>query len=170
MQKTFLLMRTFPGFIVFRKGVAPWLANTYIGVLTLLLPLLPVCASCASCASLVFWRRKYLLDYAGFIRKMRVHIEALRDGPARHYFEDVLVRTSALAQEITGSCVQCGNCCMDKRCALLEPIADSRFQCGIYNAPFRRFSNCGSFPLNAHDIKRYACPSYHVVRFVPKPH
>jgi len=164
MQKNFLLMFTFPRFIVFLKHVAPWLANTYIGVLTLLLPLLPVCAS------LVFWRRKYLLDYAGFIRKMRVHIEALREGPARHYFEDVLGRTSALAQEIVGSCVQCGNCCMDKRCAFLEPIADSRFQCGIYNSPFRRFSNCGSFPLNDHDIKRYACPSYHVLHFVPKPH
>ncbi len=162
MQKNFLLMFTFTGFIVFRKRVAPWLANTLISVLTLLLPLLPLCAS------LVFWRRKYLLGYAGFMRKMLVHIEALREGPARHYFEDVLGRTSALAQEIAGSCVQCGNCCMDKRCAFLEPIADSRFQCGIYNSPFRRFSNCGSFPLNAHDIKRYACPSYHVLRFVPK--
>lgn len=145
------------------KPIAPWLAAAYIGLLTLMLPLSPLCAS------LVFGRWKYLGDYSGFIRRMRIHIEALREGPARHYFEDVMGRASAVPQDIAGSCVQCGNCCMDKRCVFLEPIADQRFQCGIYHSPFRRFSNCGSFPLNAHDIQRYACPSYHVVHFVPKP-
>jgi hypothetical protein len=93
----------------------------------------------------------------------------LREGPAQHYFEDVMGRASAVPAEIAGSCVQCGNCCMDKRCVFLEPIDDGRYQCGIYHSPFRRLSNCGSFPLNAHDISRYACPSYHVVHLVRKP-
>jgi hypothetical protein len=145
------------------KHLAPGLASAYIATLRLMLPVAPMCAS------LVFGRRKYLQDYAGFVRKMRIHIDALQEGPAQHYFEDVLGRAKAVPAEITGSCVQCGNCCMDKRCMFLEPVADGRYQCGIYHSPLRRFSNCGSFPLNAYDISRYACPSYRVVEIVRQP-
>ena len=145
------------------RHIAPQLATLYIGTLRLMLPVAPLCAS------LVFWRRKYIVDYAGFIRKMRIHIEALREGPVQHYFEDVLGRAKAVPADITGSCVQCGNCCMDKRCMFLEPIAEGRYQCGIYHSAFRRLSNCGSFPLNAYDIERYACPSYKVIEIIPKP-
>ena len=49
-----------------------------------------------------------------------------------------------------------------KRCAFLESIDDGKYQCGIYGTYLRRFSNCGSFPLHAHDIERYQCPSYFV--------
>ena len=31
----------------------------------------------------------------------------------------------------------------------------------------RRMSNCGSFPLHAHDIARYQCPSYFVAPAKP---
>lgn len=156
-------MPNFSPLTIYIKHFAPWLASAYIGMLRLILPVAPICAS------LVFWRCKYLLDYTGFIRKMRIHIEALREGPAHHYFKDVLGRAKAVPADITGSCVQCGNCCMDKRCMFLEPIADGRYQCGIYHSAFRRLSNCGSFPLNAYDISRYACPSYHVIEIVRKP-
>jgi hypothetical protein len=148
---------------VWPKRLAPWLAQAYLVLLTWMLPVAPLCAS------LLFGRRKYVLDYVGFIRRMRVHIAALREGPALHYFEDVMGRVSAVPAEIAGECVQCGNCCMNKRCVFLEPIAEGRYQCGIYHSPFRRWSNCGSFPLNAHDIARYACPSYHVVQLKRKP-
>ncbi len=147
----------------FSSRVAPWLATAYLGGLSAVLPLTPLFAS------LLFGRWKYVRDYAGFIKKMRIHISALREGPALHYFEDVMGRASEVPADITGSCVQCGNCCMDKRCVFLEPISDGRYQCGIYHSPFRRWSNCGSFPLNAHDIARYACPSYQVVHLVRKP-
>ena len=140
--------------------LAPWLASGYLAVLTLTLPLSPLFAS------LLFGRLKYLRDYRGFIGRMRVHIAALREGPARHYFEDVMGRQDTVPAEIAGSCVQCGNCCMNKRCVFLEPIEGDRYQCGIYHSPLRRWSNCGSFPLHAHDIARYACPSYHVIRVV----
>ena len=145
------------------KNIAPQLAKAYIGTLWLMLPIAPICAG------LVFWRREYVLNYAGFIRKMRIHIQALREGPAQHYFADVIGRAEAVPVDITGSCIQCGNCCMDKRCMFLEPLADGRYQCGIYHSPLRQFSNCGSFPLNAHDIKRYDCPSYRVIEIVRKP-
>ena len=145
------------------RHIAPQLATLYIGMLRWMVPVAPLCAS------IVFWRRKYILDYAGFIRKMYVHIEALREGPAQHYFEDVLGRAKAVPADISGSCVQCGNCCMDKRCMFLEPISEGRYLCGIYHSAFRRLSNCGPFPLNAYDIERYACPSYHVITIVRKP-
>ena len=158
-----LFMRSFTLPSALSSRIAPWLATAYLGTLSMLLPLTPLFAS------LLFGRLKYLRDYTGFVRKMRIHIAALREGPAQHYFEDVMGRVSAVPAEIAGSCVQCGNCCMDKRCVFLEPIDDGRYQCGIYHSPFRRLSNCGSFPLNAHDISRYACPSYHVVHLVRKP-
>ena len=63
---------------------------------------------------------------------------------------------------IHGECIQCGNCCLNRRCAFLEPVAGDKYQCGIYSSYLRRFSNCGSFPLHAHDIARYQCPSYYV--------
>lgn len=63
---------------------------------------------------------------------------------------------------------------MDRRCLFLEPIGDEKFNCGIYDSVWRRFSNCGSFPINRNDIERYDCPSYFVkgeapIHFVPKP-
>ena len=113
-----LFMRSFTLPSAFSSRVAPWLATAYLGALSAVLPLTPLFAS------LLFGRLKYLRDYAGFVRKMRIHIAALREGPAQHYFEDVMGRVSAVPAEIAGSCVQCGNCCMDKRCVFLEPIDD----------------------------------------------
>jgi len=55
----------------------------------------------------------------------------------------------------------------NKRCAFLEPVAEDKFQCGIYGSFMRRMSNCGSFPLHAHDIARYQCPSYFVAPAKP---
>jgi hypothetical protein len=79
----------------------------------------------------------------------------------------VLGQVRQIPVEIHGSCIQCGNCCMEHRCAFLEPISDNTFSCGIYNSYWRRFSNCSSFPLNQNDIDRYACPSYFVSSRIP---
>jgi hypothetical protein len=56
---------------------------------------------------------------------------------------------------------------MNHRCAFLVARGEGIFQCGIYTSFWRRFSNCSAFPVNAHDIERYACPSYFVVRAEP---
>lgn len=125
-----------------------------IVVFYLLLPCLPLVAS------VVFWRSRYVLQYGQTLRKIHIHLQAMRRGPAVHYFEDVQGRATQVPQDIQGECVQCGNCCMDHQCIFLDQIDDTRYQCGIYHSPLRRFSNCGSFPLNANDIERYACPSY----------
>ncbi len=134
---------------------------TYVGSLYLLLPLMPLLAS------LVFFRRKYALQYAGTVKKLVIHIQALCEGPVRHYFDDVMGSVSTVPVEIQGHCAKCGNCCMDRRCVFLEKTSDTEYQCGIYHSPFRRFSNCGSYPLSQHDIDRYACPSYFVAEYMP---
>ena len=137
-----------------RKKIAPAVAWVYLASLYLLLPLMP------QLASLLFWRGKYMREYRSTLHKLRIHIAALGEGPARHYFHDVMGRGSDVPQEIHGACVQCGNCCMNRRCVFLEAVDNEKYQCGIYHSPFRRLSNCGSFPLNQWDIDRYACPSY----------
>ena len=86
----------------------------------------------------------------------------LPQGPVEHYFNDVFFRFKQVPVAIQGECVQCGNCCLNRRCAFLEPVAGGEYQCGIYGSYLRRFCNCGSFPLHAHDIARYQCPSYYV--------
>jgi hypothetical protein len=149
-----------------REYFVKWATRTYVACLYLSLPLMPLLAS------LVFFRKKYLLQYITTIKKLVVHIEALREGPVSHYFGDVMGNVSAVPADIHGHCAQCGNCCLDRRCVFLEKKGDAEYQCGIYHSPFRRFSNCGSFPLNQHDIERYECPSYFVpesvpIRFVP---
>ena len=114
-------------------------------------------------ASLFLLRWEYVWHYGRSLRKARIHVAAVGTGPLEHYIGDVMGRVGEVPEEIHGSCVQCGNCCMERRCAFLEPAADHTFQCGIYDSFWRRFSNCGSFPLNQHDIDRYACPSYYTV-------
>lgn len=51
---------------------------------------------------------------------------------------------------------------MNHQCMFLEKVDEKKYHCGIYHSAFRAWSNCGSFPLNRHDIERYACPSYFV--------
>jgi hypothetical protein len=132
-------------------------AQCLVVLLYCLLPLLPLLAAVA------FVRWRFVREYPRTLRKMRVHLDAMRQGPVQHFFGDVLGRVKTVPAEIRGSCVQCGNCCMERRCAFLEQVAEDKYQCGIYNSVWRRFSNCGSYPLNQHDIDRYACPSYYCV-------
>jgi hypothetical protein len=136
-------------------------SKLFMAFLVLFLPILPLLAG------LVFWRRKYVAEYAHTLRKCIVHLRAINEGPALHYFNDVAGRVSAVPVQIQGSCVQCGRCCLEHRCMFLEQLDEDKYGCGIYGSPMRRFSNCGSFPLSQHDIDRYDCPSYYVVEEVP---
>ena len=138
-------------------------ATAYIFSLYALLPVLPLLAS------IFFGKRKFLLTYTDTLRKALRHIAALREGPALHFFHDILGRVKQIPQEIQGQCVQCGNCCMNRKCVFLETVDAGKYQCGIYFSPLRKFSNCGSFPLNQYDIERYECPSYFVPNLPAKP-
>ena len=110
--------------------------------------------------ALIFLKPQFILNYRDTIRKLRIHHKALSNGPVQRYVESFFsIRLNQTAQ-ISGSCTQCGNCCLNKQCAFLEPISDGKFQCGVYNSPFRKFSNCGAFPISGEDIERYDCPGY----------
>ena len=133
----------------------------YIGGLYILLPLLPVLASA------IFFRKKYIIQYATTIKKLIVHLEALREGSVRHYFANLFDLVSESSAVIGGSCVRCGECCMNKRCVFLEQVNEKEYQCGVYHSPLRKFSNCGAYPVSQRDIDRYACPSYYVIKQIP---
>ena len=137
-----------------RKFFARIAGTVLIVGMYLLLPLLPLLAT------LLFGRLRFTTQYPATLKKMRVHIAALRQGPAVHFFQDILGQVSQVPDDIQGECVQCGNCCMNHQCVFLEKVDEKKYQCGVYHSPFRKLSNCGSFPINRHDIERYACPSY----------
>ena len=145
-----------------RRQLASIVARAVTGSFTLLLPVLPALAAVA------FADGKYLRDYRGSLRRFRAHLKAVAEGPADTFFDTALGAPRAEPRvEIAGHCVQCGNCCMNHRCAFLEPRGGGIFQCGIYTSPLRRFSNCAAFPVDARDIVRYDCPSYFVVGPAP---
>ncbi len=127
----------------------------------LIMPLMPVVMS------LIFLDTKYFKHYRHWFDKFKIHFDALAMGPVTHYLSDVMMRHQNIPEHIQGECVQCGNCCLNKQCAFLEPIEDHKFQCSIYDSRWRKMSNCNSFPINARDIDRYQCPSYQVVNIFP---
>ena len=141
--------------------MARGITRAYLTSLYLAMPIMPLLAS------VFFLKLKYVRNYAATFKKCREHVQALAEGPANHYFRDLAGLVKVIPNDIEGSCVQCGNCCMDRRCLFLEPVADGKFNCGIYGSVWRRFSNCGSFPINRNDIERYECPSYFVKGEVP---
>ena len=141
-----------------RERIAVALAALFNAACFLLLPVMPLIVS------VLVWDSRYLRRYGHYFVKFVEHFKALREGPVRHYLADVFLQVREVPATIAGHCVQCGNCCLDKRCAFLQPLGDGKFACGIFHSTVRRFSNCGSFPLHARDIERYQCPSYFVVR------
>ena len=135
--------------------------NSCIFIFYFLLPVLPLLLTIA------FAKPKFFFNYRQTLRKLIIYVQALREGPLEHYFQDVIGLENEVPATIEGSCIKCGNCCLNKRCVFLEQTSQTEFQCGIYTSPFRRFSNCNSFPLNAQDIARYDCPSYFVSQQTP---
>jgi len=139
-----------------RHRLIALLASVFSAGCLALVPLMP------AIMALMLMDRRYIKDYRIHRGKFKVHFLALSKGPVAHYFSDVFLRYKHVPVTVYGECVQCGNCCLNRQCAFLEPIGDDKFQCGIYGRYLRRFSNCGSFPLHAQDIARYECPSYFV--------
>jgi hypothetical protein len=108
----------------------------------------------------VFLKPKFVINYKESLRKLRIHHNALSQGPVKRYIESLYKSRLNQSDQISGSCTQCGNCCLNQQCFFLEPMADGKFQCGVYNSLFRKFSNCGAFPISSEDIQRYECPGY----------
>ncbi len=122
-----------------------------------LLPLWPILMG------LAFSKYRFILNYRSTLRSLIIYFKALKEGPIEHYLLDVVSVKNAIPANIQGSCIKCGNCCLDKKCIFLEQTSEHEYICGIYSSPLRKFSNCNSFPLNARDIERYSCPSFTVL-------
>ena len=139
-----------------RIQVVALAAPVFSSLCLFLVPLMP------AIVAVLLWDWRFLKNYSAQRQKFRIHFQALSAGPVEHYFRDVFLRVKQVPVTVYGECVQCGSCCLNKRCAFLEPIDGGKYQCGIYGTYLRKFSNCGSFPLHAQDIARYQCPSYFV--------
>jgi hypothetical protein len=109
---------------------------------------------------IIFLKPKFVINYKDSLKKLRTHHSALSKGPVKRYIESLFKTRLNQSNQITGTCTQCGNCCLNQQCFFLEPIEDGKFQCGVYNSLFRKFSNCGAFPISNEDIQRYECPGY----------
>jgi hypothetical protein len=144
--------------VVFKSKLSDRAASAVTFVLQVITPSLPLVAA------LLFWKKDYVLNYQQALRKIRIHVRAISDGPLQHYFQNILFFNDKVSEPITGHCSQCGNCCLNRQCFFLEQSEPEKYICGIYNSPLRRFSNCSSFPINGHDIERYQCPTYSVIR------
>ena len=112
--------------------------------------------------AIAFSKYKFIFNYWSTLKALVVYFEALKAGPIEHYLLDVAAVKNVIPANIQGSCIKCGNCCLDKKCVFLERISEDEYICGIYSSPLRKFSNCNSFPLDARDIERYSCPSFSV--------
>ena len=126
--------------------------------------LLGITPSLPLVAALLFWKKDYVLNYQQALKKIKIHVRAISEGPLQHYFQNILFFNDKVSEPIAGHCSQCGNCCLNRQCFFLEQSEPDKYICGIYNSPLRRFSNCSSFPINSHDIERYQCPTYSVIR------
>jgi hypothetical protein len=144
-----------------KKHHAEKLALALVFIFKCLMPVLPVAMA------LLFWKKEYLFNYKQTLDKLKIHLSAISQGPMQHYFEDILRFNTDICELIQGHCSQCGNCCLNRQCVFLEQSGDDQFICGIYSSPLRQFSNCGSFPINGHDIERYKCPTYKVMTPYP---
>ena len=132
--------RIFTSFPSNRHSKSFVLKNTFIQVLAkallllakVALPVLPFIFG------FIFLKPEYILNYCATIQKLKIHHKALSQGPVRRYFESFFAVRLNEASQISGACTQCG----------------------IYNSPFRKLSNCGAFPISGEDIERYDCPGY----------
>ena len=76
---------------------------------------------------IVFLKPKFVINYKESLRKLRIHHNALSQGPVKRYIESLYKTRLNQSNQITGSCTQCGNCCLNQQCFFLEPMADGKF-------------------------------------------
>lgn len=83
--------------------------------------------------------------------------------------ERVLTMNHLEPERVEGSCTHCGRCCVNKTCVFLEWNAQGHSQCSIYNNWFWKLTSCGEYPIDAHSIDVYDCPSFKAapLRVVP---
>jgi hypothetical protein len=126
--------------------------------LAVLLPLAPL-----TCA-LLSGRWHYLRQYRLTLGRSARCVRAL--GQARVVSRNLqrkLTQHHASAEAIEGSCTHCGRCCVNRSCVFLGWHDDGSSHCAIYNNWFWKLTSCGSYPVDAHSIETYGCPSFKAV-------
>jgi hypothetical protein len=130
-----------------------------IMVLLLGLPLSP----------LVVWlisgKLQYLTDYRRTVARCAHMVPALwRAHVIERNLQRLLTPQAARpAQAIAGNCTHCGRCCVDSTCVFLSWTGDGQSRCSIHNKWFWKMTSCGIYPVDAHSIDTYACPSFKAI-------
>jgi hypothetical protein len=130
-----------------------------IAILLLGLPLSPLVVS------LVSGKRQYLADYRRTVVRCAHMVPALwRAQVIERNLQRLLTPRSALpTQAIAGHCTHCGRCCVDRTCVFLSWTDDGQSRCSIHNKWFWKMTSCGIYPVDAHSIDTYACPSFKAI-------
>jgi hypothetical protein len=127
--------------------------------MAVLLPLSPVASTVLSGDT------RHIRQYNATLRIcMRMLLALWRTHVIARNTERVLIGPHAMQERIEGSCTHCGRCCVDKTCVFLDWDEQGRSQCSIYNNWFWKLTSCGSYPVNAHSIEVYGCPSFRAVQ------
>jgi hypothetical protein len=121
------------------------------------LPLSPI-----ACA-LLSGQWRFIRHYAASVRQCARMLHAMREA-------DVLARNLLRSrwwlgnlgepEQVVGQCTHCGNCCVHHSCVFLSMDDSGHSRCGIYGNWFFKRLACGQYPVDALDIKVYACPSF----------
>jgi hypothetical protein len=140
------------------KLVAHLVELCVLSVMAVLLPLSPVASTLLS--GDIGYVRRYRATLGACVRMMsalwRTHVVARN-------FERVLPGADTEPQRIEGACTHCGRCCVDKSCVFLQWDVQGHSRCAIYNNWFWKLTSCGGYPVDAHSIQVYGCPSFKAV-------
>jgi hypothetical protein len=131
-----------------------------LSAMAVFLPLAPVGSTLLS----GHWRHMHRYGYT--VKVCTRMIGALwKSHVVARNLERVLRIDQLQPERVEGNCTHCGRCCVNQTCVFLQWDNDTsgqapRSRCSIYNNWFWKLTTCGSYPLDAHSIEVYDCPSF----------
>jgi hypothetical protein len=103
----------------------------------------------------------YALRYASTLPKVVRHIRgAVRGRSVSRYLIQKLSPGQVEAEQVSGACTHCGNCCLYGGCVYLAYDPQGRSTCRIYGGRLWKLLACGEYPARAREIDLYDCPSF----------
>lgn len=61
---------------------------------------------------------------------------------------------------ISGECIHCGRCCLNKQCVFLVMSPEGRSSCSVHGGWLWNRLRCADYPVSGSDIALYGCPTF----------
>jgi hypothetical protein len=61
---------------------------------------------------------------------------------------------------VSGECIHCGRCCLNKQCVFLEMSPEGKSSCSVHGGWLWNRLRCSDYPVSGADIALYACPTF----------